>query len=909
MSSLARERLETAFRRIDTKCAGEISRGQLKELISTLEIAADADALFDALVSQDSQYLRLESLTTAFAAFLERGNDDGDDDNDSGGSSDDETGLDADDGDPVEPIISLMRWDNAGRGRLGALADALEEYIQRRLSEPEREALNVAFRRHLSNNEDDDNGDGVESSLEPADVRSLLLEWQNIIHDDDNGGGDDDYDGRADDGRVSPIHIVGIRTDSDPLDDGILVYESGRTSPSGRRRRMSSSVHSMSDMSASWRDVNSMDGLRAALKRSDHQRRQLRAHIAHQRKFIESQNSSHELWANKMKQQWSERAEKETKRLKQALKEQRARCDELEKLSDALRSEASRLSAKIREMESKRRRDNRDKTTEKETIAAERAEFRDAYAKLEKECRRSREQAKSATLRATTLEETAERGQRELEEARAKIEELHVAAKSHKEIEDSLRQSVLDLEDVVATLRGKVESPVLRRRQSGGDDDDATSGVRNSKRRVRAPSSFGRIHSAASIRREERASTAVANKEKKKKTMTTTATPTRVVHAVSKRADEEADPVLLAFLAEQQQGSNSGSSSSSSGGEGGGEKKKGNGGSGEDKPPPPPPPPPTTTTPTSLPTTTSPSSSSRTPTAPSTPTATDANSLQRLLEEATSLAHKFKGDYLDVSRRAALRPRIDSAGGDGRRETVLFSSVVVRLVPSSKLLSFLSTEARRWRRVLVLTDAALYEMDSVVSLKIRRRVPLESICTLALSRSAHDCLALMRRESYDRVYQTMRRTELVVRIMQACQMVREKAKSKKVFATAGRKRASLSSTLKAAQVQRKKGQISRVEYDAVVRSCARQEERAGPSPLKVRFLATMLLTFSGGEIKQMFFDEKSGQVHIIAHDARQSPSKAELAGFVCPLCRKEFSTAANLMAHYQAAHPQEGRRG
>jgi hypothetical protein len=300
-----------------------------------------------------------------------------------------------------------------------------------------------------------------------------------------------------------------------------------------------------------------------------------------------------------------------------------------------------------------------------------------------------------------------------------------------------------------------------------------------------------------------------------------------------------------------------------------------------------------TTTPTSSPTTSNKPKRRK--------SKTSASLVHQMLQEATALAHTFKGDYLEIvtHRQALLRHRIHSAGGSVQ-ERLLFSSVVVRLIQPSKIVGFFSSEARQWRRVLVLTNHALYEMSDVLSLQVRRRVPLSSICTVAMMTDSHDVFALLRRTSYDRVYQTMRRTELVVRIMQACKNLQGLHDDEFL----GQRRDSVRVKVAQAQKMVDSGEMSRQEFDAVVRSCARhQTRRYAKPPLRVRFLSKMLLSFSGGEIKQMYYNESSGQIHIVPQDARESAPNAVMAGFVCPMCKIQFATAAKLLEHYDSVHP------
>ena len=59
------------------------------------------------------------------------------------------------------------------------------------------------------------------------------------------------------------------------------------------------------------------------------------------------------------------------------------------------------------------------------------------------------------------------------------------------------------------------------------------------------------------------------------------------------------------------------------------------------------------------------------------------------------------------------------------QERLLFSSVVVRLIQPSKIVGFFSSEARQWRRVLVLTNHALYEMSDVLTASSTKGTTLE----------------------------------------------------------------------------------------------------------------------------------------------------------------------------------------
>ena len=69
-------------------------------------------------------------------------------------------------------------------------------------------------------------------------------------------------------------------------------------------------------------------------------------------------------------------------------------------------------------------------------------------------------------------------------------------------------------------------------------------------------------------------------------------------------------------------------------------------------------------------------------------------------------------------------------------------------------------------------------------------------------------------------------------------------------------------------------------------------------PLRVRFLSKMLLSFSGGEIKQMYYNEDR-RVYRSSGRTRVCSERCD-GWFLCP-CR--YSSPLQLLEHYDSVHP------
>eukprot|EP00938_MAST-03A_sp_MAST-3A-sp1_P006867 g6867.t1 len=847
-----------AFHELDEDGSGRVTRDQLEVLTKKLGIE-DPDRLFDALDRNRTGFVTLEDLLNR---FYSSSNDDIEEDDEEEMSSNDEEEVEYENDNPVRGIMSLLSPSGLSTLKANEFREALEEYIQRRLSSDESKALSKAFETQRKKS----------STFDDVSIGTVLSNWQRLLQ------GEELPSSKEETNKKMNINIITEEQEA-------TTY----VSPAKASRSPRNSLNS--------------ENLAEALKRSEHQLRKLREHVQRQRRFIEEQSAAHESVTAKHRLEFERRLEKETRKLRRQFEREHERANESETRNEKLTREKHELLVKIRDLEQERS----SHTQNQEYTQRAREEARETMQRLESEYRDTVRDLTSSRAesnrRVETLETELKAKDEVLRNTQSELEEMKRRHTAQNAIHESLRQTIRDLEDVVMTLRGQSPRKPASRSPSP------------KQRKHRSPSAFARFpkrkswDSKPSSHVKRSLSVPSRNEDDGSKvsgslldnddadesladelaalndvsTITIIDTPTKDIDTPTKDTDtptkeeeekteekpqkkSEKSSSLVSFLNKQCDEAASLVKADNS-----------------------------TTTPTSSPTTSKKPKRRK--------SKTSASLVHQMLQEATALAHTFKGDYLEIvtHRQALLRHRIHSAGGSVQ-ERLLFSSVVVRLIQPSKIVGFFSSEARQWRRVLVLTNHALYEMSDVLSLQVRRRVPLSSICTVAMMTDSHDVFALLRRTSYDRVYQTMRRTELVVRIMQACKNLQGLYDDDDSLL--GKRRDSVRVRVAQAQKQVDSGEMSRQEFDAVVRSCARyQTRRYVKPPLRVRFLSKMLLSFSGGEIKQMYYNESSGQIHIVPQDARESAPNAVMAGFVCPMCKIKFATAAKLLEHYDSAHP------
>lgn len=214
------------------------------------------------------------------------------------------------------------------------------------------------------------------------------------------------------------------------------------------------------------------------------------------------------------------------------------------------------------------------------------------------------------------------------------------------------------------------------------------------------------------------------------------------------------------------------------------------------------------------------------------------------LEGFTALAmsqiNTFKGDYLEFKKKTdKIMPLLVGSGGKVNEE-IVFSSVVSRCLPSS----FFGLMPNKRKRTLLITTGAVYELNHKGD-KILTRTDYFALNCLSLTTNASDSFALIAPQSFDFLYQSMRRTEIAARLMQC--------------------------------------------YEAFTGTY-----------LKVRFMKSILLTMENGEVKNTFVDEKSASVKMETYQPKIALGTAQ--GFICPECLAKFSTAKKLQRHHNEIH-------
>ena len=153
-------------------------------------------------------------------------------------------------------------------------------------------------------------------------------------------------------------------------------------------------------------------------------------------------------------------------------------------------------------------------------------------------------------------------------------------------------------------------------------------------------------------------------------------------------------------------------------------------------------------------------------------------------------------------------------GGSMPHETVFFSSLVTRVLPQSWYSS------GRYKRQLVVTEAAVYECSVGLSPKVLQRVELEALGCVSLSRlSVSGTFALMVPGKHDSLFETPRRAEIVSWMLHL--------------------------------------------YEARTQQA-----------LIVNFMQSILLTQENGDVMSTYFDESSGNVVMTRYDASRAAAGA-----------------------------------
>lgn len=118
-----------------------------------------------------------------------------------------------------------------------------------------------------------------------------------------------------------------------------------------------------------------------------------------------------------------------------------------------------------------------------------------------------------------------------------------------------------------------------------------------------------------------------------------------------------------------------------------------------------------------------------------------------------SLWRPFKGDYIGA-KRSGLAKSLKSQYGEKK---VIFAAKVTKMNPKFKM----------QKRVLIITDGALYNVGGVMNNKVLRRIPLDSVESLSMSTLADSFIVINVRGEHAYVYNTAYRTEIATILAEA----------------------------------------------------------------------------------------------------------------------------------------------
>jgi len=183
------DELIEAFHDVDEDGSGRVTRSQLQVLIEKLGIeGSDHDRLFAALDRNGTGFVTLDSLLDAFLNFSSKGDEDEE--------VSDEDEENSNNNDPVRGIMSLLPPSKLTSLKTIDFREALEEYIQRRLSLEESKALSRAFEKQRRKN----------STFDDVAIGSVLSNWQSLLQgEDDEEEENDDYENSS---NTTPEPIV-----------------------------------------------------------------------------------------------------------------------------------------------------------------------------------------------------------------------------------------------------------------------------------------------------------------------------------------------------------------------------------------------------------------------------------------------------------------------------------------------------------------------------------------------------------------------------------------------------------------------------------------------------------------------------------------------------------------------------
>lgn len=118
-----------------------------------------------------------------------------------------------------------------------------------------------------------------------------------------------------------------------------------------------------------------------------------------------------------------------------------------------------------------------------------------------------------------------------------------------------------------------------------------------------------------------------------------------------------------------------------------------------------------------------------------------------------SMKRQFVGDYLRLDADPRWKKVMDR-NGDNK---VLFSACMFKYNKQNK----------KQDRALIVTDEAIYNIEEVENMRVKRRIPLDEIEGVSVSELADNIVVLHFPDSYDYIFETDKKTELIQVLQQA----------------------------------------------------------------------------------------------------------------------------------------------
>lgn len=300
-----------AFHDLDEDGSGRVTRAQLGVLTKKLGIE-DHDRLFEALDRNGTGFVTLEDLLNRFYSSSndeiqeEEESEDGGEEMSSNDDEEEEAEFENDN--PVRGIMSLLSSSKLSSLKANEFREALEEYIQRRLSLEESKALSKVFEMQCRK----------KSTFDDAAIGTVLSNWQSLLQGEEVKEEEEE--------ETNSNMSVKIITEEEEA----TTYVSPAKASKSPRNSLNS------------------ENLAEALKRSEHQLRKLREHVQRQRRFIEEQSAAHESVTAKHKLEFERRLERETRKLRRQFEKEHERANETETRCEKHAREKHELLLKVR---------------------------------------------------------------------------------------------------------------------------------------------------------------------------------------------------------------------------------------------------------------------------------------------------------------------------------------------------------------------------------------------------------------------------------------------------------------------------------------------------------------------------------------------------------------------------------